>query len=75
MRFLICLAAFALAQSVPAVVSYVDVTARSGIQFRHENSPTPDKYLVETMGSGGAFIDYFVGKIGARARPLQFTYD
>src|SRR5262245_3479519 len=58
MRFLVLVAAFVLVQSVPAVVSYVDVIGRSGIQFRHENSPTPDKYLVETMGSGGAFIDY-----------------
>ena len=58
MRFLVLLLAVGLLQTVPAAVSYVDIIGRSGIQFRHENSPTPDKYLVETMGSGGAFIDY-----------------
>jgi hypothetical protein len=42
----------------PVVVTFVDVTAKAGIRFRHENSPTPEKYLVETMGSGAAFIDY-----------------
>ena len=41
-----------------------DIVGRSGIQFRHENSPTPDKYLVETMGSGGAFIDATGALIG-----------
>src|SRR6478752_9178311 len=47
-----------LMQAAPVMVSFVDVTAKAGIRFHHENSPTPDKYLVETMGSGAAFIDY-----------------
>jgi hypothetical protein len=29
-----------------------------GIQFTHRNSPTPQKYLVETMGGGVALLDY-----------------
>ena len=37
---------------------FTDVTAVSGIHFRHVNSPTPFKYMVETMGSGCAFLDY-----------------
>ena len=28
------------------------------IAFRHENSPAPEKYLVETMGGGVALLDY-----------------
>jgi hypothetical protein len=39
-------------------VTFEDVTAASGIDFRHENSPTGNKYLIETMGGGVALIDY-----------------
>src|SRR5215469_665609 len=53
--FVVTLVAF---QVSPFTVSFVDVTEKAGIHFHHENSPTPEKYLVETMGSGGAFIDY-----------------
>jgi len=58
MRRLLLFLTLGALQTSPTVVSYVDVTAKAGIRFRHENSPTPDKFLVETMGSGGAFIDY-----------------
>jgi hypothetical protein len=37
---------------------FTDVTAASGIRFRHENSPTTQKYLIETMGGGVALFDY-----------------
>ncbi len=37
---------------------FVDVTASSGIGFRHIHGGTGKKYFVETMGSGGAFFDY-----------------
>src|ERR1041385_8363067 len=58
MRLFLFLATIAALQSNPSAVTFVDVTAKAGINFRHENSPTPQKYLIETMGSGGAFIDY-----------------
>ena len=45
-------------QATPSVVTFVDVTDKAGIRFHHENSATPEKYLVETMGSGGGFLDY-----------------
>ena len=35
-----------------------DVTASSGLQFRHNNGGYGGKLLPETMGSGCAFIDY-----------------
>src|SRR5438552_13274887 len=35
-----------------------DITRQSGIDFRHINSPTPDKYMPETMGSGVVFFDF-----------------
>lgn len=41
-----------------AAPKFVDVTDRAGIRFQHQNSNTPRKYLIEIMGSGGAFIDY-----------------
>lgn len=39
-------------------VTFVDVTEESGIRFRHDNAASREKYLVETMGSGCAFLDY-----------------
>jgi hypothetical protein len=38
--------------------SFTDVTGPSGIGFVHENSPTTNKYLIETMGGGVALLDY-----------------
>ena len=32
--------------------------AATGIDFRHENSPTSNKYLLETMGGGVALFDF-----------------
>src|SRR5687768_12197875 len=39
-------------------VRFADVTAEAGIEFRHVNGVSPDKHLVETIGSGGLFFDY-----------------
>ncbi len=36
----------------------MDVTATAGIRFTHQSAKSKNKYLVETMGSGCAFIDY-----------------
>jgi hypothetical protein len=38
-------------------VRFTDVTREAGIDFRHVNGASPDKHLVETMGSGGLFFD------------------
>src|SRR5687768_10466133 len=38
--------------------AFKDVTDSVGIDFRHQNSHTPRKYLVESFGSGCAFIDF-----------------
>jgi hypothetical protein len=35
-----------------------DVTAATGLDFRHVSGTTPERRLVETMGSGGALFDY-----------------
>jgi len=39
-------------------VSYVDVSLSSGVHFQHNNSATPEKYLIETMAGGVAVFDY-----------------
>ena len=42
----------------PSVTRFEDVTAKLGIHFQHQASPTAKKYLLETMGSGVALLDY-----------------
>ncbi len=37
---------------------FEDVTAKSGIRFKHESSRTSQKYLPESMGAGVAMLDY-----------------
>ena len=39
-------------------IRFIDVTREAGIDFLHINGASPDKHLVETMGSGGLFFDY-----------------
>ena len=58
MRYL-CGVLVALAAVAPAAASrtFTDVTATAGIKFRHQSGATGKKYLPETMGSGGAFLD------------------
>src|SRR5262245_29778640 len=39
-------------------VQFSNIAEKAGLHFRHENGATPEKYLPETMGSGGLFFDY-----------------
>jgi hypothetical protein len=39
-------------------IRFQDRTAAAGIDFVHYNGATEEKYMVETMGSGGGFLDY-----------------
>lgn len=39
-------------------VTFTDITAQSGITFRHVNGATGEKLLPETMGGGVAFLDF-----------------
>lgn len=41
-----------------AQVEFTDVTNIAGIDFHHFDGRTGDKYLIETLGSGAAFLDY-----------------
>ena len=38
--------------------AFEDVARQAGITFTHDNAASPEKFLVETMGSGGGWIDY-----------------
>jgi enediyne biosynthesis protein E4 len=49
-------AVLAGAQTAPP--QFVDIARQAGIVFQHTNGASPDKHLVETMGSGGLFFDY-----------------
>lgn len=37
---------------------FEDVTAKAGLRFVHASGATPDKHMVETFGSGVAWIDF-----------------
>lgn len=39
-------------------IHFVDITAKAGIKFTHNNGAFGKKWLPETMGPGCAFIDY-----------------
>src|SRR5215813_477956 len=41
-----------------AQVQFTDITNAAKVDFKHENSPTSNKYLIETMGGGVALLDY-----------------
>lgn len=44
-------------QPVPAL-QFRDVAREAGLEFVHENCPTPRKQLIETMPGGVAILDY-----------------
>jgi hypothetical protein len=46
------------APTTPPGIEFEDVTAQSGIRFKHETSRTRQKYLPESMGAGVAMFDY-----------------
>ena len=52
-----------ISQSIPPELStnyvqFIDATAGSGLDFRHVDGRSGQKYLLETLGSGAAFFDY-----------------
>ena len=52
-------AAIALVETgrTAGVMTFVDITAKAGITFVHNNGATDKKYMPETLGSGGVFFD------------------
>lgn len=57
-RFLRWNVFFAVGLLLAASVSLFDVSSPGGLKFTLENSPTPAKFLIETMGGGVALLDY-----------------
>ena len=39
-------------------IEFTDVTSGAGIRFKHNSGAFGKKYLPETIGAGGAFLDY-----------------
>ena len=48
----------ATAPQFPSPVTFTDITKQTRIDFKHEASPTAQKYLLETMGAGVGLLDY-----------------
>ena len=46
------------AQTKPAPPRFADVTARAGLAFTHASGASADKYMMETFGSGVAWVDF-----------------
>ncbi len=43
---------------VPSVTTFTDIADQAGLNFKHANAASKEKYLIETMGAGCAWIDY-----------------
>ena len=56
-QLLLALLSPAVAISNPSP-TFIDITARSGVRFKHDASHTSQKYLPEAMGGGVAMFDY-----------------
>ena len=44
--------------AVAGQVRFVEVAQQVGIEYVHENGPSPAKRLPETNGAGSAFLDW-----------------
>ncbi|NIR50696.1 CRTAC1 family protein [candidate division KSB1 bacterium] len=44
--------------SIASKIHFTDITSESGIVFTHETGAFEKKWMPETMGSGGGFLDY-----------------
>ena len=54
----LCCFVFAITPEPGSPVQFTDVAGISKIDFKHDNAATPLRYLIETMGSGAAWIDF-----------------
>jgi enediyne biosynthesis protein E4 len=48
----------AKAEEAPIAVRYTDIRKSAGIEFLQDSTQTDEKYYLETMGTGVAWIDY-----------------
>src|SRR4029077_5475655 len=54
----LCSGLLAMASVVASSSPILEATQPQGLDFTHPNSPTAQKYLIETMGGGVALLDY-----------------
>ena len=54
----LCSGLLAMASVVASSSPILEATQPQGLDFTHQNSPTAQKYLIETMGGGVALLDY-----------------
>src|SRR3954452_21484934 len=47
-----------LAVLFPISLAVLELVRPNGLDFTHRNTPTDQKYLIETMGGGVALLDY-----------------
>ena len=79
LRWRCCSGLLALASVVASSTPIFEVSLPRGLDFTHRNSPTPQKYLIETMGGGVALLDYnndglldiFLVNSGRLTSPMQ----
>ena len=60
-RLLSCLVLFistVALSTAETTIRFTEQTQQAGIHFKHTNGASKEKYLPETMGSGGLFFDY-----------------
>lgn len=55
---LLFFSSIATLNAVETTPHFTEQTQRAGIHFKHTNGASKEKYLPETMGSGGLFFDY-----------------
>jgi enediyne biosynthesis protein E4 len=53
-----CAATLLSRTASPVAVTFTDIVPAAGIDFVHDNARTLEKYLIESMGAGCAWIDY-----------------
>src|SRR6266568_1861305 len=46
------------ARQQTATITFSDAAKQAGINFKHENGASPQKYLPETMSAGALIFDY-----------------
>jgi enediyne biosynthesis protein E4 len=74
-----CSGLLVMASLVVSCTPIFEVTQPRGLDFTHQNSPTAQKYLIETMGGGVALLDYnndglldiFLVNSGKLSSPMQ----
>ena len=58
LTYLILANCVAFLDAAETTVYFTEQTQQAGIHFKHANGASKEKYLPETMGSGGLFFDY-----------------